>query len=72
MSAEEEDQVEDLDELIRKEKKAFKYIETQKKKRAKIDHTGTGRNGDLEAICKDVPFDKQIGYSFLEGLVDED
>lgn len=60
----------DLDELIRQERKAFKYIDTQKKKRAKTSHVEGSH--DLETICKDVPFDKQIGYSFLESLVEED
>ena len=71
----------DLDELIKQEKKAFRYIEVNKKKRARLsscldqaaaDSDGNKVNLDLDALCKEVPFDNQIGYNILESLVDDD
>ena len=73
----------DLDKIMQIEKKAFKVIDKVKKKRAKLNVKATAATtkrqktkelglNDWEALCKDFPVDKQIGYNLLESLLEED
>ena len=80
--AEEDDDIGDSDEMldliISEEKKTFKKLEQLKKRRKGANTAATSKvssrkdEDDLVKLCKKLPFDKEVSYSLLDTLIEED
>ena len=78
MNEENEEEKVDFNEMFCSvlERKTLRKLDQFKKKRAKLSVKGTANylndKIDYEVLCKEVPFDQQIGYNLLSELVEED
>ena len=78
MNEENEEEKVDFNEMFCSvlERKTLRKLDQFKKKRAKLSVKGTANSLndkiDYEVLCKEVPFDQQIGYNLLSELVEED